>query len=47
MDILLIGATGAIGSRLLKEAVSRGHDVAATDELEQPQHLRQMFHACY
>lgn len=29
VTILLIGATGAIGSRILDEAVARGHDVAA------------------
>jgi putative NADH-flavin reductase len=29
MDILLIGATGQIGSRVLAEAVSRGHRVTA------------------
>lgn len=29
MKILLIGASGMIGSRVLKEAVSRGHDVLA------------------
>jgi putative NADH-flavin reductase len=38
MNILLIGATGMIGSRLLAEAVSRGHHVTAAarnpDKLE-------------
>ncbi len=29
MNILLIGATGMIGSRILNEAVSRGHNVTA------------------
>ena len=29
MKILLIGATGAIGARILNEAVARGHDVTA------------------
>lgn len=29
MKILLVGATGAIGSRILNEAVSRGHEVTA------------------
>ncbi len=29
MKILLVGATGAIGSRILNEAISRGHDVTA------------------
>jgi putative NADH-flavin reductase len=29
MNILLIGATGAIGSRILNEAISRGHEVTA------------------
>jgi uncharacterized protein len=29
MKILLIGATGMIGSRILTEAVSRGHEVIA------------------
>lgn len=29
MKILLIGATGMVGSRLLAEAVARGHDVVA------------------
>jgi hypothetical protein len=30
MNILIIGASGNIGSRILKEAISRGHDVTAT-----------------
>ena len=30
MKILLIGATGMVGSRILNEAVSRGHEVTAT-----------------
>ena len=30
MNILLIGASGMIGSRILKEAVSRGHQVIAS-----------------
>src|ERR1051325_5344989 len=29
MKILLVGATGMIGSRILREAVSRGHGVRA------------------
>ncbi len=29
MRILLVGATGGIGSRILAEAASRGHDVTA------------------
>jgi uncharacterized protein len=29
MKILIVGATGAIGSRILNEAVSRGHEVTA------------------
>lgn len=38
MNILLIGATGMVGSRILTEAVTRGHEVIAaarnTDKLE-------------
>lgn len=30
MNILLIGASGMIGSRILKEAISRGHQVTAS-----------------
>jgi putative NADH-flavin reductase len=44
MNILLIGATGAIGSRILKEAVSRGHDVTAVarhiSDLHSEPHVR-------
>lgn len=29
MNILLIGATGMVGSRILNEALSRGHRVTA------------------
>lgn len=34
MKILLIGATGNIGSRILREAVSRGHEVTAVSRRE-------------
>jgi putative NADH-flavin reductase len=44
MKILLIGATGGIGSRILKEAVARGHDVTAvarhTESLAGGEHIQ-------
>lgn len=43
MKILLIGATGMVGSRILSEAVSRGHDIIAAvrnpDKVEKNDHV--------
>ena len=36
MNILIIGASGAIGSRILNEAVSRGHVMTAVSRTSQP-----------
>ncbi len=44
MKILLIGATGGIGSRILNEALSRGHEVTAvardTQSIQKRDHLK-------
>ncbi len=45
MKVALYGATGQSGSRILKELVSRGHELV--DELEQPKHRRQRFSIGY
>ena len=56
MKIVVIGATGNIGRRVVKEALSHGHEVtgvvrdpAATvlDELERPKHIGRRFGVAY
>lgn len=55
MHIALLGASGFVGSALLKEALTRGQSrisledyaVAMIDELEQPAHSRRRFTVGY